>query len=80
MKLIWVTQAKYLGDYRLQLTFNDGAVKVFDGADLVANNPLFKSLQSTVNFRNFILDGWTVTWDNRLDLAPEYLYEYGVPI
>lgn len=79
MNLIWVTNAKYVGNYQLRLTFNDGVVKVFDGAELVANNPLFKPLQSMTLFRNFTLDDWTVTWGN-LDLAPEYLYEYGTAV
>ena len=76
MNLIWVTDAKYLGDYRLQITFNDGVVKVFDGTELVANTPFFNSLQPMARFRDFKLDDWTVTWGN-LDLAPEYLYQYG---
>ena len=42
MNLIWVTNAKYLGDYRLQITFNDGTVKIFDGAELVAQNATYR--------------------------------------
>ena len=79
MNFIWVTDAKYLGDYRLQITFNDGTVKVFDGTEFVTSNPLFRPLQSMTRFRNFSLDDWTVTWGD-LDIAPEYLYEYGTPI
>lgn len=79
MNLIWVTNAKYLGDYRLQITFNDGTVKIFDGAELVAQNAIFRPLQSMARFRNFSLDDWTVTWGD-IDIAPEYLYEYGAPV
>ena len=79
MNLIWVTNAKYLGDYRLQITFNDGTVKIFDGAELVAQKEIFRPLQSMTRFRNFSLDDWTVTWGD-IDIAPEYLYEYGVAV
>ena len=76
MDLIWITSAKYLDGYRLQLTFNNGEVKIFDGKDIVANNPLFRSLQTITTYKDFALDGWTVSWqDGKLDLAPEFLYE-----
>lgn len=76
MNLIWITSAKYLDGYCLQLTFNNGEVKIFDGKDIVVNNPLFHPLQVIAVFKDFVLDGWTVSWQNgKLDLAPEYLYE-----
>lgn len=78
MTLIWITSATYLGDYRLQLTFNDGAVKIFDGKDIV-QQPLYQSLQSLSVFQQFELDGWTVSWEGgKIDIAPEYLYEHAI--
>lgn len=76
LNLIWIASAKYLGDYRLQLTFNDGAVKVFDGKEMVTK-PLYQALQSHKVFQQFELDGWTVSWEHgKIDIAPEYLYEH----
>lgn len=76
MNLIWITSAEYLDGYCLQLTFNNGEVKIFDGKDIVTNNPLFHPLQAIAVFKDFMLDGWTVSWQNgKLDLAPEFLYE-----
>lgn len=78
MTLIWITSAEYLGDYRLKLTFNDGAVKIFDGKDIV-KKPLYQSLQSLSTFQQFELDDWTVSWENgKIDIAPEYLYENAI--
>lgn len=78
MNLIWITSAKYLGDYRLELTFNDGTIKIFDGKDIVLK-PLYQSLQSLVVFQQFELDGWTISWENgKIDIAPEYLYEHAI--
>ncbi len=80
MNLIWITSAKYLGAYRLQLTFNDGAVKIFDGKDMVSQ-PLYRALQSLSVFQQFELDGWTVSWEHgTIDIAPEYLYEHAVAV
>lgn len=75
---IWINNAEYLDDYRLLLTFNNGEQRTFDGKSYVYTHPLFASLQDKSNFRNFELDGWTVSWQNgKLDIAPEYLYEHG---
>ena len=81
MNLIWINSAKYLGDYRLELSFSNGEVRVFDAKEFIASHPLFASLQDKQLFSQFQLDGWTVSWqDGRLDISPEYLYEVGTPV
>ena len=82
MKLTWVTAASYMDGYRLALTFNDGSCKVFDFSLLLATKPTrFGALAQPEVFKNFALDGWTVTWDNgKIDIAPEYLLEHGVEV
>ena len=78
MNLLWVNKAEYLDGYRLLLTFNTGEQRVFDGDDYIHSHALFSPLREIDNFRNFELDGWTVSWQNgTLDLAPEFLYENG---
>ena len=78
--VIWINSAKYLGDYRLSLSFSNGEQRVFDAKEFIASHPLFASLQDKQLFSQFQLDGWTVSWqDGRLDIAPEYLYEIGTP-
>lgn len=80
MNLIWINSAKYLGDYRLSLSFSNGEKRVFDAKEFIASHPLFASLKDKQLFSQFQLDGWTVSWqDGRLDIAPEYLYEIGTP-
>ena len=80
MALIWIISAEYLGDYLLKLTFNDGAVKIFDGKDIITK-PLYQVLQSQAVFQRFELDGWTVSWENgKIDIAPEYLYEHAIAV
>ena len=76
MELVWITNAKYLGEYRLELTFSNGTVKVFDAKDYIASHPLFAALKDQKLFSQFELDGWTVSWLNgKLDIAPEYLMQ-----
>lgn len=78
--LIWVTAAEYLGGHKLRLSFNDGSRKVFDFSPLIKNFPLYRGLEPTEKFKDFTVTDWTVSWDNgEIDIAPEYLYENGVP-
>ncbi len=79
MKLIWITDAKYLNGYKMMLTFNDGVKKTFDFATLSGSKEkLFGTIKDLNVFRNFKLDGWTLTWNNgATDIAPEFLYEQG---
>lgn len=74
MDLIWITDATYEGDYRLGLTFNDGRRGVVDLEDYTCRKP-FEPLRDPAVFRNFELNGWTISWlGGRLDIAPESLY------
>jgi len=78
MDLIWINNAKYLGDYRLALTFSNGNERVVDVKDFIATHPLFSPLRDKKLFSQFQLDGWTVSWqEGKLDISPEYLYEIG---
>ncbi|MBQ8050387.1 MAG: DUF2442 domain-containing protein [Bacteroidaceae bacterium] len=78
MKLIWVAQAKPLDGYRMELTFNDGSRKDFDFSTLLGTHPMYEYIRDHAAFKDFRLDGWTVSWNNgQVDVAPEYLYEHG---
>ena len=74
---IKVTNAEYVKDYVLRLTFNDGTVKLCDFLPL-AQEGIFMKLKDLSYFKNFTLDPWTVDWNNEIGFAPEYLYEVGV--
>ena len=82
MELIWITTAKVLEGYKLHLTFNSGTCKEFDFQQVLARGqPVFEPLKNLATFRNFVLDGWTLTWqDGMIDIAPEYLYEHGTTV
>ena len=77
--ILSITDAQYVRDYILRLTFNDGAVKLVDFTPLMQKG-ICRKLQDLNYFRNFTLDPFTVDWNNEIGFAPESLYERGVSI
>jgi hypothetical protein len=67
-----VVEAKYRGDFRIHLTFNDGSSKTVDFRSWL-KGPVFAPLKQPSCFRRFFLDGGTVVWPNGADIAPETL-------
>ena len=79
-KMIWITEAEVLNDYNLKLVFNDGSRKSYDFKSLIEKQDLYNPLKDKKLFESFKLDGWTVSWaDGTIDIAPEFLYENGIP-
>lgn len=73
-----VTDVEYNGDYSLICTFNDGAVEKVDMTP-VLDAPAFQELKDLDLFKQFGLDE-TIFWGNGADIAPEWLYQNGVPV
>lgn len=73
----YVTQAQYVSDYKIKITFNDLKQGVIDLRDILQKDKraIFKELLDQRKFQKFKVDMDTVVWDNGLDLAPEFLYE-----
>ena len=70
-----VTNAKYIEDYKVEVSFNNGRKGV---ANLIGalNGPMFKPLKRKAVFSSLKLDEEleTIVWPNGADLAPEYIY------
>ncbi len=66
-------------DYTLLLTFANGIKKKYDARPLLS-----KTIYSELNNMSFFLSAkaecGTVIWNDDIDIAPEHLYECGVPI
>ena len=75
-KILAITAAEYIEDYKLRLTFNNGVVRIVDFVPLMQKG-ICKKLQDKDYFRAFTLDPFTVDWNNEIGFAPEYLYEIG---
>ena len=79
-KIPHVVAASYIRSRVLAIQFSDGSVKQVDFGPYVARGGVFAPLRSLSFFRKFFVDLNTVCWPNGADVAPERLYEIGVPI
>jgi len=70
-----VIRAEYRGEYRIHVTFNNNSDKTIDFEDWL-QGPIFEPLKDIEYFKRFFLDGWTISWPNGADIAPETLFEY----
>lgn len=69
-----VTKAKYLEEFVIDLTFDDGTRKAVDFS-VWLHGEVFEPIKKKAFFKKFFLDGSTVAWPNGADIAPETLYE-----
>ena len=58
-----VIDATYLGDYKIQLTFNDGVKGEID-LQLELEGEIFAPLKDIAYFKNFKIIGHTLAWEN----------------
>ncbi len=73
---IAVTEAEYIGGYRVRLRFNNGETGEVDLEDLVCAHRAAAPLRDPAAFAKFHLDSWpTLAWDCGFDVSPESLYE-----
>ncbi len=69
-----VIDAKYMGNYKLKLKFNNGAEGMVD-LEQELYGEVFDPLKDVDLFRRFMVTSRTVEWPNGADFAPEYLLE-----
>jgi hypothetical protein len=69
-----VVRAEYRGGFRIHLTFNDLSERMVDFRPWL-QGPVFEPLKDPAYFREFFVEGGTLTWPNGADIAPETLYE-----
>jgi Protein of unknown function (DUF2442) len=77
----FVKGVKYVSEYKLLLTFEDGTVRLAD-LEPHLDGEIFEPLREINYFKvarvNSELD--TIVWDNGADMSPDFLYEIGMPI
>lgn len=68
-----------LGGHLLRVEFSNGSIRDVDIEPLLSY-PVFKRLDDDVQFRRFSIDHGVVTWyDGEIDIAPEWLFDHGMP-
>jgi hypothetical protein len=75
----FVRQVTYKSEYKLQLTFENGAVKTVN-LEPYLDGEIFDPLKDIDYFKTVQVnpDLDTIVWDNGADLSPDFLYKIGV--
>ena len=73
--ILHLTEAEYLRNYQVAVTFDNGRSGIADLTELL-DQGVFKTLQDIALFSKVAVDPAlrTIAWPNGLDLAPEYVY------
>lgn len=76
MRYSRITDAKYVQDYVIHVSFKDGTEADIDISDCLWGE-MFEPLKDIALFKNLRVDEdiRTIVWPNGADLAPEFLYE-----
>lgn len=73
--MLHIIEAKYVCDYKIEVTFNSGESGVADLSDALRGK-IFEPLKDKKFFSDFSIDNEleTIVWPNGADMAPEYVY------
>ena len=64
--VIFVERAEYAGDFRLNLSFNDGTQRIVDFGPFLrqSNNPLIQAYLDPATFARFMVKDGDLIWDD----------------
>jgi len=77
--LLDVTHVTVKPDFTLFLEFENGERRRFDMAVYIDQKPWVR-LKSGNTFQGAFVENGTVVWPGNIDIDPETLYEYSVPL
>ena len=75
-----IIEAEYMRDYIVKLKFDDGCAKIVDLEPYAQSGGVFSKFPDKEFFKKFFIDLNTMCWPNGADIAPERLFEIGIPI
>jgi hypothetical protein len=73
-----VTNVKPIKDFKLELTFSNEEIGVFDMKPYLKTGR-FTELKNEAIFASVVCTMGSIQWQNGLDLCPDTLYEDSVP-
>jgi len=78
MNMVWIKKAEYIEEYKIHVTFNSDESGIIDLKEVILSDKrqIFRELVDINKFRQFNIDFDTIVWENGLDLAPEFLYNF----
>ena len=73
--MLHIFDAKYIADYKISVTFDDGSCGVADFERVVKNDhrPIVQQLSNLDLFKDFKVQARTIVWSNGVDFAPEFI-------
>jgi len=76
----FVKHVKYVSDFKLMVSFEDGKTKLVDLEEHL-DGEIFEPLKDLTYFRTVCVNPEldTIVWDNGADISPDFLYEIGIP-
>jgi hypothetical protein len=74
--MLEICDAKYSGDYKIYLVFNNGRAGVANLEKTILNDTraIFSKFRDKKRFAEFKVDHGTIVWSDEFDLASEYLF------
>lgn len=70
-----IIRAKALEDYKIELLYETGELKIYDMTELINTCEFYKNLKDKNEFKNLKIFGLSIQWQNGEDVAPELLYD-----
>lgn len=75
MECVYLTEAKYIENYKVFLKFNTGESGEANLKEVIYKYKAAEPIREKENFCNFHLDSWpTLAWECDFDISPESLY------
>jgi hypothetical protein len=75
MECVYISEAKYIKNFKIFLKFNTGESGDVDLKDIIYKYKTAEPLRDPVLFSRFYLDSWpTLAWSCGFDIAPESLH------
>ena len=71
-----VISANYMGGYKIEVIFEDGATGVVDFSKYLSKGGVFQKFKDIEFFKDFKINEelGVITWGDEVDIAPETLY------
>lgn len=71
-----VISAEYKGEYKIEVTFENGASGIVDFSKYLLEGGVFEKFKDMEFFKNFKINEelGVLTWGDEIDIAPETLY------
>ena len=74
--MLEVTNAKYLGDYKIFVEFNNHTNRILN-LEQYLEGEIYEPLRDIEYFKKFKIELNTIGWENGADFAPEFLLAIG---